>query len=221
VNIEQLIQQTAIMALPMLLAITLSEAARGRVAYWLGDKTGWINGRVTWNPAKHISPIQTIAMPLATFLLSQGTFLFGGGKPIPIDHRNLRDPKTGAIWIELASPIALFLMALLWYWIFVALRALHIEEQFFLQVSKAGVFVSLSLFAFQLLPIPPLAGGRILMYSLPPQYGIHLARAEHWSVWVVLLLAASGVLMPFWMRPITELGLSTLQLLTSPLLLLI
>lgn len=212
-----LIQQAAILTLPLLFAITLSEAARGRAAYWLGDKTGWSQGRVTWNPANHVSPVETIVIPLVMFFATNGSFIFGSAKRIPIDYRNLRDPKSGAIWIELASPIALFVMALLWYIAFTALHLLQVQEPFVLGVCKAGIFVCLSLFAFQLLPIPPLAGGRILLFSLPPKYGAQLARIEPWSMWIILGLAFTGIIGPLWMGPITQLGLATLQVLTLPL----
>jgi len=219
-NFENLIQQAAILALPLLFAITLSEAARGRVAYWLGDTTGWSMGRVTWNPANHVSLFATVVVPLIMFVASNGSFVFGNAKPIPIDYRNLRNPKSAAIWLEIASPIALFLMALIWFVAYLSLQALQVTEPFFVGSCKAGVFVCLSLFAFQLLPIPPLAGGRILLYSLPHQYAVQLARIEPWSIWVILLLAIAGVLGPLWISPITRLGLTVLQLLTTPLVLL-
>lgn len=216
-DIGNLIQQAAILTLPLLFAITLSESARGHAAYWLGDKTGWSQGRVTWNPANHVSPVETIVIPLVMFFATNGSFVFGSAKRIPIDYRNLREPKSAAIWIELASPIALFVMALLWYIAFTLLHLMQVQEPFVMGTCKAGIFVSLSLFAFQLLPIPPLAGGRILLFSLPPKYGAQLARVEPWSMWIILILALVGVLGPLWMGPITQLGLAALQLLTLPL----
>lgn len=220
-DVGNLIQQAALVALPLLLAITLSEAARGHVAYWSGDKTGWSQGRHTWNPANHISPIETIVIPMAMFFLTSGSFIFGSAKPIPIDYRNLRNGKHSAIWIELASPIALFVMALLWYLAFVVLTALQVQEVFLVGSCQAGVMVCLSLFAFQLLPIPPLAGGRILLFSLPPKYGMQLARIEPWSMWIILALAFLQVLGPIWMTPIRGLALGALQLLTAPLIILL
>lgn len=216
-DIGNLIQQAAIVALPLLFAITLSEAARGHTAYWLGDKTGWSMGRVTWNPANHVSPVETVVIPLVMFFATNGAFVFGGAKRIPMDYRNLRDPKSAAIWIELAGPISLFVMALLWYIAFTALHLLQVLEPFVLGTCKAGVFVCLSLLAFHLLPIPPMAGGRILLFSLPPKYGAQLARIEPWSMWIILGLAFIGIIGPLWMIPIMQLGLSALQLLTLPL----
>ena len=212
-----LIQQATILTLPLLFAITLSEAARGHAAYWLGDKTGWSMGRVTWNPTNHVSIAETIVIPLMLFFATNGSFVFGSAKRIPIDYRNLRDPKGAAIWIELASPIALFVMAMLWYLAFTVLQTMQVMELFLLGTCKAGVFVCLSLFAFQLLPIPPLAGGRILLFSLPHKYAAQLARIEPWSMWIVLGLAFTGVIGPVWMTPITQLGLTLLQLLTLPI----
>ncbi len=217
-----LIQQAAILALPLLFAITLSEAARGHAAFWLGDKTGWSQGRMTWNPTNHISPVETIVIPLAMFLASNGGFVFGSAKPIPIDYRNVREPRrSSAVWIELASPISLFVMALAWYVVLIALQAFQVEEPFFKGVGSAGVMVCLSLFAFQLLPIPPLAGGRILLFALPQPYASQLARIEPWSMWIILLLAFTGIIGPLWMTPIRTLGLSVLQVLTAPLTLLL
>lgn len=213
-----LIQQAAILAIPLLLAITLSEAARGHVAFWQGDKTGLSQGRHTWNPANHIAPLETIVIPMVMFFITNGSFIFGSAKPIPIDYRNLRNHKHGAIWVEMASPIALFVMALLWYVALILLAVLQVQEPFFLESCKAGVMVCLSLFAFQLLPIPPLAGGRILLFSLPPKYGMQLARIEPWSMWIILALAMLQVLGPLWMSPIRTLSLAVLQLLTAPLI---
>ena len=135
-----LIQQAAILALPLLFAITLSEAARGHAAYWLGDKTGWSQGRMTWNPTNHISPVETIVIPMVMFLATSGSFIFGSAKPIPIDYRNVREPKkTSAIWIEMASPIALFVMALVWYLVLIALQLFQVDEPFFLKEPCSGV----------------------------------------------------------------------------------
>ena len=212
-----LIQQAAILAIPLLLAITLSEAARGHVAYWQGDKTGWSQGRHTWNPTNHIAPLETIVIPMAMFFMTNGAFIFGSAKPIPIDYRNLRHHKNSAIWVEMASPIALFVMALLWYIALNLLAILQVQEAFFLESCRAGVMVCLSLFAFQLLPVPPLAGGRVLLFSLPPKYAMQLAKIEPWSIWIILLLAFTQVLGPLWMNPIRSLSLAALQLLTAPL----
>ncbi len=220
-DLGNLIQQAAILALPLLFAITLSEAARGRVAYWLGDKTGWSMGRLSWNPANHVSPVETIVIPLVMFLATNGSFVFGNAKPIPVDHRNLKNPKRDVIWLELARPLALLVMAWLWLIGLQLLVAAEVTEPFVLGVCKAGVFVCLSLFAFQLLPIPPLAGGRILLFCLPYKYAVSFAKIEPWGVWIILLLAVAGVLVPLWLSPITQLALAVLQLLTAPLSLLL
>ncbi len=215
-----LIQQAAILAIPLLFAITLSEAARGHLAFWQDDKTGWSQGRKSWNPANHIAPVETIVIPMVMFFLTNGSFIFGNAKPVPIDYRNLRNHRHGAIWVEMASPIALFVMALLWYVALTMLAILQVQEPFFIESCKAGVMVCLSLFAFQMLPIPPLAGGRILLFSLPHKYAMQLARIEPWGIWIILALAFLRVLGPFWMLPIRNLGLAVLQLLTLPLILL-
>lgn len=212
-----LIQQAAILALPLLFAITLSEAARGRVAYWLGDKTGMGMGRLSWNPANHVSPIETIVIPLVMYFATNGSFIFGNAKQIPIDYRNLGHSKRNAVWLELSRPLALLAMAWLWLVGLLLLRAADVTEPFLLGVCRAGIFVCLSLFAFQLLPVPPLAGGRILLFTLPYKYAVSFAKIESWSVWIILLLAIAGVLGPLWLSPITQLALALLQLLTAPL----
>lgn len=220
-DVGALIQQMALLAIPLLLAITLSEAARGHMAYWQGDKTGWSQGRHTWNPANHIAPLETVVIPMAMFFATNGSFVFGSAKPIPIDYRNLRQHKHGAIWVEMAAPIALFAMAWLWLIALHVLAILQVQEAFLLGSCKAGIMVCLSLFAFQLLPIPPLAGGRVLLFALPPRYAMQLARIEPWSIWIILLLAFAQVLGPLWMNPVRGLALALLQLLTTPLTLLI
>lgn len=212
-----LIQQAAILALPLLFAITLSEAARGRVAYWLGDKTGRSMGRLSWNPANHVSPLETIVIPMVMYFATNGSFIFGNAKQIPIDYRNLGNSKRNAVWLELSRPLALFIMALIWYVGLQLCTAAGVTEDFVLGVCKAGVFVCLSLFAFQLLPVPPLAGGRILLFTLPYKQAAAFAKIESWSVWIILLLAVAGVLGPLWLRPIIQVSLILLNLLTAPL----
>jgi Zn-dependent protease len=216
-DFANLIQRAAILALPLLFAITLSEAARGRVAYMLGDKTGWSMGRLSWNPANHISPVETILIPLLMLFLTKGSFIFGSAKPIPIDYRNFKNVKAAAIRIELAGPLMLLILALVWLIALDLLVLTQVTEFFFIETCKAGIFVSLSLFAFHLLPIPPLAGGRILLLTLPPRLATSLARIEPWAMWVIVLLAFVGVIGPYWIKPITQLCLSLLQLLTAPI----
>ena len=220
-DVGNLIQQAAILALPLLFAITLSEAARGRMAYLLGDKTGMSMGRLSWNPANHVSPVETIIIPMVMYFATNGNFIFGNAKQIPIDYRNLGNSKRNAVWLELSRPLALLAMAWIWLIGLILLQASGITEAFFLGVCRAGVFVCLSLFAFQLLPVPPLAGGRILMFLLPYKYAVSFAKIETWSVWIILLLAIAGVLGPLWLSPITQLSLALLQILSAPLSLLL
>jgi len=212
-----LIQQAAILALPLLFAITLSEAARGHAAYMLGDKTGQSMGRLSWNPSNHVSLIETILIPLLMFFATSGSFVFGNARPVPIDYRNLKPTKMRIVSLELAGPLALLFMALLWLSGLEVLTAAGVNEPFLLGVCKAGVFVCLSLFAFQLLPLPPLAGGRVLLHLLPYKYAIQFSQVERWSVWIILLLAIVGILGPLWLSPITQLALGLLQWFITPL----
>ena len=162
VDIAPLIQTVSVYALPVVFAITLHEAAHGMMAHRLGDNTAWMMGRVTLNPGPHIDPMGTIVMPLILYFATGGAFLFGYAKPVPVNFGRLRHPKRDMIWVAAAGPASNFAQALLWAILFNLLLAFGIEERFFLQMCKAGVLVNLVMWAFNLFPLPPLDGGRIV-----------------------------------------------------------
>ena len=220
-DIPNLIQTVAIYALPVLLAITIHEAAHGYFARYFGDNTAWTLGRVTLNPLKHIDPIGTIAMPLLLYFATSGAFLFGYAKPVPINFRKLRNPKRDMIWVALAGPASNFVQALLWAVALVVMVGIGTQERFFIQMAQAGALVNLVMWAFNLFPLPPLDGGRILAGLLPYRQAQWLERIEPWGFFVVMGLVLAGVVGTYWLQPLMSLGYSALNFLTSPLMMLI
>ena len=216
-DIAQLIQTVAIYALPVLFAITIHEAAHGYAARRLGDNTAWMLGRVTLNPLKHIDPLGTIAMPLMLYFATSGAFLFGYAKPVPVNFGNLNHPKRDMVWVALAGPASNFVQAIAWAVALVLMAGLGTEEPFFIKMAQAGILVNLLLCAFNLFPIPPLDGGRILVGLLPLQQAQWVSRIEPFGFFVVIALVLAGVLGTWWLQPLMALGYSALNLLTSPL----
>lgn len=216
-NFDALIPILLVNALPVLFAITLHEAANGYAAWRLGDNTGYMLGRVTLNPAKHIDPLGTILMPALLYVLTSGAMMFGYAKPIPVRFDQLRNPKRDLIWVSLAGPASNFVQALIWGVGWHGLMALGISETFFVEMCKAGVRINLLFFAFSLFPIPPLAGGRALVGLLPYKQAAQFVRLEPWGFFIVMGLAVAGVLSAFWLQPLMMLGQIVLGLLLSPL----
>jgi len=217
VDTANLIQTVLIYALPVLFAITVHEAAHGYAARRLGDPTAWMLGRVTLNPVKHIDPIGTILMPLLLYFGTSGAFLFGYAKPVPVRFDRLRHPKRDMIWVALAGPMANLVQALAWGALFVTLRGLQVEERFFIDMAKAGVSVNLVMWAFNLFPLPPLDGGRILVGLLPWRAAHALSRVEPWGFFIVMGLVLAGVVGSLWLRPLMSLGYGLIDLLLTPL----
>jgi Zn-dependent protease len=217
VNIDNIIQTVLIYALPVLFAITVHEAAHGYVARALGDNTAYVLGRVTLNPIKHIDPIGTIAMPLLLYFATSGAFLFGYAKPVPVNFGHLRRPKRDMIWVALAGPASNFIQAILWAIVFTVLTASGVDERFFLEMAKAGVLVNLVMWAFNLFPLPPLDGGRIVAGLLPARAAYTFSRIEPFGFFIVLGLVIAGVLGSLWLRPLISFGYSTLGVLLAPL----
>ncbi len=183
--------ETAVLwVVPVVLAITLHEAAHGFVARVFGDQTAWMLGRVTLNPLKHIDPIGTILVPGVLFLL-KAPFLFGWAKPVPVNFGNLRHPKRDMIWVAGAGPMANFAMAVAWALLMGATSPSGPWASNGLYVmADAGVSINLALLALNLLPIPPLDGGRIAVGLLPMPAALLLARAEPYGFFVILALIA-------------------------------
>ena len=215
-----LIQSIALFALPVLFAITVHEAAHGYAARHFGDDTAWKMGRVTFNPLSHIDPLGTVIMPLVLYFATSGAFLFGYAKPVPVRFGNLRRPKRDMIWVALAGPGANLFMALLWGATFYLLRAGGVSEVFFLGMCRAGLAVNISLFVFNLFPLPPLDGGRILVGLLPMRAALTVSRLEPWGFFIVIGLVYLRVLDTLWMRPLTALTEWLVLTVLSPLSLL-
>jgi Zn-dependent protease len=211
------IQTLLIYALPVLFAITVHEAAHGYVARHFGDNTAYMMGRVTLNPIKHIDPVGTILMPLMLYFATSGTFLFGYAKPVPVNFGALRHPKRDSVWVALAGPASNFIQAILWAVLFTVLAGMGVNERFFLAMAKAGVLVNLVMWAFNLFPLPPLDGGRVLVGLLPARQGYALSRIEPWGFFIVMGLVLLGVVSSFWLRPLMDAGYWILNLLLTPL----
>jgi Zn-dependent protease len=209
------IQTFAVYALPILFAITLHEAAHAYAARYFGDNTAYSQGRMSLNPARHIDPVGTLLIPIVLFFVGS-PFLFGYAKPVPIEYRNLRHPKRDMAWVALAGPAANLLMALLWMLFVVALSASNAREEFFFRMGQAGVLTNLVIFAFNLFPVPPLDGGRVLISVLPNRAAYKFAQLESYGFVIVLALAMLGFL-KYWMAPVMAVANAGLMLLISPL----
>jgi Zn-dependent protease len=217
VQTTQIIQTVLIYALPVLFAITVHEAAHGYAARHFGDDTAWKMGRITLNPIKHIDPLGTIVMPLLLYFATSGSFLFGYAKPVPVHFGKLRNPKRDMIWVALAGPAANLIQALLWGVLLLVLAGTGLTERFFIEMCRAGMLVNVVMFAFNLFPLPPLDGGRILVGLLPMRPALWVSRIEPWGFFIVMGLVIAGVISAIWMRPVMNLTYSLLNLLLSPL----
>lgn len=214
---NELIQTVLIYALPVLFAITVHEAAHGYAARYFGDHTAAMLGRNTLNPLKHIDPIGTILMPLLLYFSTSGAFLFGYAKPVPVNFANLRHPKRDMIWVALAGPASNFIQAIVWAIALVLLVVYGIDERFFVEMCRAGVLVNLVMWAFNLFPLPPLDGGRILVGLLPTKAAMTFSRIEPYGFFIVLALVLLGIVGSLWLRPLMDVGYSIINTLITPL----
>ena len=193
-NIDQLIQTIALAAIPVLFAITLHEAAHGYVARHFGDLTAWQQGRISLNPIRHIDPVGTILLPLLT--LWMGGIMFGWAKPVPVNFANLRSPKKDMLWVALAGPASNIFMAICWA-IFAKI-ALAFPENYYsaplLEMAMIGIKINVVLAALNLLPLPPLDGGRIAISMLPHRQAYKLAQIEPYGMFILIFLAVTPVL---------------------------
>ncbi|GGC90413.1 site-2 protease family protein [Undibacterium terreum] len=217
---NELIQTVAVYALPVIFAITLHEAAHAFAAKYFGDLTAFQQGRMTLNPISHIDPMGTIVIPVVLYLATGGNFLFGYAKPVPVNFGNLRKPKRDMAWVALAGPGANFIMAFLWLVFGVILRAAGVEEAFFMRMAQAGILTNLVMLAFNLFPIPPLDGGRILISLLPYKYAYKFAQIEPYGFFIVMGLVMIHALQ-FWMYPVITVANLLLNLLVTPLTLIL
>ncbi len=217
VDFNQIFQTILIYALPVLLAITVHEAAHAYIAKACGDNTAWALGRVTLNPIKHIDLIGTIVMPILLFVATKGAFVFGYAKPVPVQFGRLRNPKRDMIWVAFAGPGANFIMAFFWAVFGLVLAFTGTDEEFFLRMAQGGVLVNLVMFAFNLFPLPPLDGGRILVGLLPMRAAMLVSRIEPYGFFIVLALVLLGVVASFWMFPVMGVAQAVLQVLLWPI----
>jgi len=191
--VENLIQTLTIYAIPVVFAITLHEAAHGYVARMFGDPTAWQQGRITLNPFRHIDPVGTVLLPVLLLIMKAG-FLFGWAKPVPVDFGRLRHPKQDMLWVAAAGPAANLLMALAWA-LLLKLAVLMPENTYSVplkEMARAGINVNAVLMLLNLLPLPPLDGGRIAVSLLPNRLAWRFARIERYGFVILLVLMFMG-----------------------------
>jgi Zn-dependent protease len=217
VDIQNLIQTVLIYALPVLFAITVHEAAHGYAARHFGDNTAYMLGRITLNPLKHIDPVGTILMPILLYFATSGAFLFGYAKPVPVNFGHLRNPKRDMVWVALAGPASNFVQAIFWAVVMITLVGTGVEERFFLEMARAGVLVNLVMWAFNLFPVPPLDGGRILVGLLPWKQAQAVSRLEPYGFFIVMGLVIFGVVGTVWLRPLMSFGYTVINFIITPL----
>jgi Zn-dependent protease len=191
---EQLIQTIALAAIPILFAITLHEAAHGYVARHFGDMTAYQQGRISLNPLRHIDPVGTILFPLLTLWL--GGILFGWAKPVPVNFGALRRPKQDMLWVAIAGPASNLFMALGWAltykmaWLF--------PGSYFAEplsgMAEWGIKINVVLMVLNLLPLPPLDGGRVAVSLLPHRQAYQLSRIEPYGMFILIFMAVTPVL---------------------------
>lgn len=197
---DEIIQGIAIYALPVILAITMHEAAHGYMAKKFGDLTAFNAGRISLNPARHIDLVGTILVPMTLFILSKLTigagFLFGWAKPVPVNFANLRHPKRDMLWVAAAGPGANLLMA--FFWALMIKLALLMPEVSYAKplalMGIAGIEINVILMVLNLLPLPPLDGGRMAVSLLPHRLAYQFSRIEPYGFMILLLLLFSGAL---------------------------
>jgi Zn-dependent protease len=192
-NIDALIQTIALAAIPVLFAITLHEAAHGYAARHFGDLTAYAAGRISLNPLRHIDPVGTILLPLLTLFV--GGILFGWAKPVPVNFAALRHPKKDMLWVALAGPATNLAMAL--FWALMMKLAFVFPNNYFAEpligMADIGVTINAVLFVLNLLPLPPLDGGRVAVSLLPHRQAIRLARLEPYGFVILILMAVVPV----------------------------
>lgn len=207
---SELIQIITVYALPVLFGITLHEAAHGYVARMFGDPTAWQAGRISLNPIRHIDPVGTIVVPLvllfSTKLMGGAGLLFGWAKPVPVDWSRLRNPKRDMAWVALAGPASNLVMGIIWA---IGLRLLAESgasaSDFWARMAIAGVQVNLILMALNLVPLPPLDGGRIVCSILPSRLAYQYSRIEPYGILILIVLMMTGMLW-FVLEPFLYMG---------------
>ena len=211
----QTLETIVLWAVPVVFAITLHEAAHGYVAKRFGDRTAEMLGRITLNPLRHIDLIGTIVVPAVLYLTAGPQYIFGWAKPVPVNFGNLHHPKRDMLWVAAAGPLANFAMAFLWMLVLKMTPAdLAVPTGGIATMARIGVSVNLVLMALNLLPLPPLDGGRIAVSVLPARASAWWARLEPYGFFILIALMMARVLDDF-IRPLRDAGLWLLQGLTG------
>ncbi|MFN5403405.1 MAG: site-2 protease family protein [Burkholderiales bacterium] len=209
---SNLIQTVSVYAIPVIFAITLHEAAHGYAAKHFGDNTAYMMGRVTLNPFPHIHLVCTILLPFLLYFSTNGALLFGFAKPVPVDFGNLRHPKRDMVWVALAGPASNLVQAIVWALLYVVYTDFGVSEKFFLAMCKAGVLSNVVMFAFNLFPLPPLDGGRIVVGLLPWKQAYQFSRIEPYGFYIVMALVVTGVVNHLWLDPVMNATFGLIQL---------
>jgi len=213
---DGLIQTLAIYAIPVIFAITLHEAAHGYVARHFGDPTAWQAGRITLNPIKHVDMMGTIIVPMMILIASKiagsSGILFGWAKPVPVNFGRLRNPKKDMLWVAAAGPGANLVMALGWA-LLLKLAVGMPDNAYSLplgEMARAGINVNAVLMLLNLLPLPPLDGGRIAVSLLPHRAAWQFSKLEPYGFVILLVLLFTGLL-DFWLIPLMRIFLTLIK----------
>jgi Zn-dependent protease len=180
----------------VLFAITLHEAAHGYVARHFGDMTAFQEGRISLNPLRHIDPVGTILLPLLMFWASSGSFLFGWAKPVPVNFSALRNPKRDMLWVAIAGPASNLFMALCWGVIYklVWMFPTNYFAEPLMNMAIIGIEINAVLMVLNLLPLPPLDGGRVAISLLPHRQAFQLSKIEPYGMYILIFMAVTPVL---------------------------